>query len=91
MRELPANSLYRPYFGNVATSIACTDEGAIPHSIPEREDEYGTVALAGGWGGWGVLVGIKSLSTAPGVHIHPETSPKPRRLLGPGGVQDTRV
>ena len=46
----------------------------------------GTIALAGGrrQGGWGVLIGTKSLSTAPGVRTHP-VRPRPNQLLGPGG------
>ena len=47
----------------------------------------GTIALAGGrrQGGWGVLIGTKSLSTAPGVRTHP-VRPRPNQLLGPGGL-----
>ena len=47
----------------------------------------GTIALAGGrrQGGWGVLIGTKSLSTAPGVRTHP-VRPRPNQLQGPGGM-----
>ena len=49
---------------------------------PRRVAEEGT--FAGKAGRVGVLIGTKSLSTAPGVHTHPEKQ-RPGTQLGPGG------